>query len=76
MNIVAMKQKKMDSKVQKEINVKNNTRIDWIDALKFLGIFLIYIAHFADSSGKICLYAYAFHDICHSVVVFPLLIFS
>lgn len=40
---------------------KAQGRIDWIDALKFIGIFFIYIAHFVESSGKICLYAYAFH---------------
>jgi len=40
--------------------VKEN-RIDWVDALKFIGIFFIYIAHFGESSGKLCLYAYAFH---------------
>ena len=36
--------------------VKEN-RIDWVDALKFIGIFFIYIAHFGESSGKLCLYA-------------------
>lgn len=51
--------KKDDERVmEKEKRVR---RVEWVDALKFIGIFFIYIAHFAESSGKICLYAYAFH---------------
>jgi len=57
MTMVAEEQKSM-----KLVDFQKKTgRIDWIDALKFIGIFFIYIAHFVESSGKICLYAYAFH---------------
>lgn len=44
-----------------ELIVVKDNRIEWIDALKFIGIFLIYIAHFGDIAGKTCLFAYTFH---------------
>jgi len=51
-----------EQKVNKMMSLeKKQGRIDWIDVLKFIGIFFIYIAHFVESSGKVCLYAYAFH---------------
>lgn len=31
----------------------NKTRIEWVDVLKFLGIWAIYIAHFGDDAGRI-----------------------
>ena len=52
---------KAEMPVLKEKKEEKSSRIDWVDALKFIGIFFIYIAHFVESSGKICLYAYAFH---------------
>lgn len=40
---------------------QNNNRIAWVDALKFLGIFAIYVGHFGDSAGKLYLYVFTFH---------------
>ena len=32
-------------------------RVEWIDTLKFIGIYTIYIAHFLDSAGYIYKFA-------------------
>ncbi|MFM5656613.1 acyltransferase family protein [Aeromonas veronii] len=36
-------------------------RISWIDNLKFLGMFYIYIGHFAQSAGLLYPYVFSFH---------------
>lgn len=36
-------------------------RIKWIDVLKFVGIFCIYLGHFAKSAGNAYLYVFSFH---------------
>lgn len=36
-------------------------RIEWIDALKFVGIFYIYLGHMGPPAGKIFTFVFAFH---------------
>ncbi|MCF0142098.1 MAG: acyltransferase, partial [Parasporobacterium sp.] len=36
-------------------------RIDWLDAAKAFGIFLIYFAHFGHGAGPFYLWAFSFH---------------
>lgn len=43
----------------KEQALKEEGRIDWVDSLKFLGIWAIYIGHFGEAGGK--LYPFVFH---------------
>jgi len=40
---------------------KSIERIDWVDVLKFLGIFAIYLGHFADSAGKFYPFVFEYH---------------
>jgi len=40
---------------------ENIRRIEWIDVLRFLGIFAIYIGHFASASGKLYPFVYEYH---------------
>lgn len=37
------------------------SRHDWIDSLKFLGMFYIYISHFGADAGKIYPFVFSFH---------------
>lgn len=39
----------------------NTTRHDWVDALKFLGIFYIYAGHYGQSAGKVYPFVFLFH---------------
>lgn len=36
-------------------------RINWVDTLKFLGMFYIYIGHLGPAAGKLYLFVFAFH---------------
>lgn len=38
-------------------NIKKQTRIEWIDTLKFIGIYTIYVAHFLEGAGNIYKFA-------------------
>ncbi|MCC8422692.1 acyltransferase family protein, partial [Photorhabdus thracensis] len=38
-----------------------NKRIDWVDSLKFLGMFYIYIGHLGQSAGNIYPFVFSFH---------------
>ncbi len=38
-----------------------NERISWVDTLKFLGIFAVYVGHFADVAGLSYPYVYTYH---------------
>ncbi|AER33584.1 acyltransferase family protein [Pantoea ananatis] len=40
---------------------KSNNRIEWVDTLKFLGIFAIYIGHLGDLSGKSYPFVFLYH---------------
>ncbi|MBP3283925.1 MAG: acyltransferase family protein [Clostridia bacterium] len=60
-NVLERENEKVQVPLKKEGTEKKSGRIDWVDALKFIGIFFIYVAHFVENSGKLCLYAYAFH---------------
>jgi len=42
-------------------NIKQENRILWVDALKFLGIFAIYLGHYADQAGKFYLFVFSYH---------------
>lgn len=39
----------------------NNERIDWIDTLKLLGIFYIYLGHLGKDAGKLYPFVFSFH---------------
>lgn len=39
----------------------NNQRIEWIDTLKFIGMFYIYIGHLGAASGKLYPFVFSFH---------------
>ncbi|WP_210487233.1 acyltransferase family protein [Pantoea ananatis] len=43
-----------------EISIQK-TRVEWIDTLKFLGIFAIYIGHLGDLSGKSYPFVFLYH---------------
>ncbi len=38
-----------------------NKRYDWVDVLKFLGIFYIFVGHFGWNSGKFYYFVFQFH---------------
>ncbi len=40
---------------------KNLNRHNWVDVLKFLGIFAIYLGHFGNKSGKLYLFVFSYH---------------
>lgn len=37
------------------------SRFDWVDVLKFLGIFAIYLGHYGDASGKFYKFVFMYH---------------
>jgi len=39
----------------------SDKRIPWVDVLKFLGIFAIYLGHFGEESGKLYPFVYTYH---------------
>lgn len=39
----------------------NNDRIAWVDVLKFLGIWAIYIGHFGDKAGRAYPFVFSYH---------------
>lgn len=39
----------------------NKIRFEWVDALKFLGIFAIYIGHLGDAAGRIYPFVFTYH---------------
>lgn len=39
----------------------NNQRIDWIDTLRFLGMFYIYVGHLGPAAGKLYPFVFSFH---------------
>ena len=41
--------------------VINNNRIAWVDVLKFLGIWAIYVGHFGDKAGKAYPFVFSYH---------------
>ena len=41
--------------------IKSQERISWIDCLKFIAIFFIYLGHFCDASGKFYGFVFIFH---------------
>ncbi|MBR7779678.1 acyltransferase family protein [Undibacterium rugosum] len=41
--------------------MNNKVRVAWVDVLKFLGIFAIYIGHFGNSSGKLYPFVFTYH---------------
>lgn len=41
--------------------MKTATRIEWVDVLKFLGIWAIYIGHFGELSGKLYSFVFLYH---------------
>ncbi|WMY73118.1 acyltransferase family protein [Buttiauxella selenatireducens] len=41
--------------------MNNKIRYEWVDALKFLGIFAIYIGHFGTAAGKIYPFVFSYH---------------
>lgn len=36
-------------------------RVPWVDVLKFLGIFTVYLGHFGEEAGKLYPYVYTYH---------------
>jgi fucose 4-O-acetylase-like acetyltransferase len=42
-------------------NAAFDKRIHWVDVLKFLGIFVIYLGHFGESAGKLYPFVYTYH---------------
>ncbi len=42
-------------------NAAYDKRVHWVDALKFLGIFVIYLGHFGESAGKLYPFVYTYH---------------
>lgn len=41
--------------------MKNKIRLEWVDCLKFLGIYAIYIGHFGSSAGVITPFVFSYH---------------
>jgi fucose 4-O-acetylase-like acetyltransferase len=39
----------------------NDKRVQWVDVLKFLGIFAIYLGHFGEEAGKLYPFVYTYH---------------
>jgi len=57
-----MKERGRSDCMSKKITVTNtNDRIAWIDVLKFIGMFFIYIGHFGKDAGMFYTYAFQFH---------------
>jgi fucose 4-O-acetylase-like acetyltransferase len=42
-------------------NAACDKRVYWVDVLKFLGIFVIYLGHFGKSAGKLYPFVYTYH---------------
>ncbi len=42
-------------------NAARDTRVPWVDVLKFLGIFAIYLGHFGEKAGKLYPFVYTYH---------------
>jgi fucose 4-O-acetylase-like acetyltransferase len=52
---------KLDSTI-KSVEIQNNlTRIPWVDVLKALGIFAIYLGHFGKFSGSLYSFVFSYH---------------
>jgi fucose 4-O-acetylase-like acetyltransferase len=47
--------------VKDNAEIFTEQRIDWIDALKFLGIFAIYLGHFGTFAGKLYSFVFQYH---------------
>lgn len=43
------------------MNSENKKRIDWIDTLKLIGIFYIYLGHLGKDAGKLYPFVFSFH---------------
>lgn len=43
------------------MNVENKNRVDWIDTLKLIGIFYIYLGHLGKDAGKLYPFVFSFH---------------
>lgn len=43
------------------MSADNKTRIDWIDTLKLIGIFYIYLGHLGKDAGKLYPFVFSFH---------------
>ena len=41
--------------------IQNDNRYNWIDTLRFLGIFAIYLGHFGNRAGKLYLFVFSYH---------------
>lgn len=46
---------------QTPLNSSGSVRYDWVDVLKFLGIFAIYLGHFSQAAGKFYLFVFTYH---------------
>ncbi|EII8191729.1 acyltransferase, partial [Shigella flexneri] len=44
-----------------KIDNNRKTRHDWVDALKFLGIFAIYLGHLGLGAGKLYPFVFSYH---------------
>ncbi len=42
-------------------NAAYDKRVYWVDVLKFLGIFVIYLGHFGENAGKLHPFVYTYH---------------
>lgn len=50
-----------DSRMSRKTMNINHDRIAWVDALKFLGIWAIYIGHFGSKAGKVYPFVFTYH---------------